>query len=216
MHIQDIRSKAPFEEVDYLFLKDCLKTYEQPRKKITHFLKTKDLIRVKKGLYVFGPKGTRGPYSKEVLANLIYGPSAISFEYALSFYQLIPERVEEVTCITPKRNKVFDTPVGRFSYHHLHLNKYPVGIVQEKLLGNRNILIASQEKALCDMLSLKCSSLKNLSNLKNYLFENLRMEEDFMEKFDEKHLKELVKYYRNRNVQLLYKYYQEYQGKNNA
>jgi hypothetical protein len=33
-------------------------------------------VRVKKGLYVFGPEASRGPYSPATLANQIYGPSA--------------------------------------------------------------------------------------------------------------------------------------------
>src|SRR5207302_3122946 len=103
MHIQEIRNLAPFEEIDYLFLSGTLKGYAQPRNKIKAFIAHKDLIRVKKGLYVFGPKVARIPYCKELLANLIYGPSAISLEYALSFYGFIPEKVEELTSITVGR-----------------------------------------------------------------------------------------------------------------
>jgi predicted transcriptional regulator of viral defense system len=206
MHIQDIRAKTPREEIDYLFLKDCLKEYAQPRNKIQALLKSKGLIRVKKGLYVFGYKAARGPYSKEVLANLIYGPSAISLEYALSFYGLIPERVEEVTCVTPKRNKQFQTPIGSFGYHYLRLDRYPIGITQQTLMGDRKILIATKEKALCDMLCLKCHSLKKEFNLKQYLFEDLRIEEDFRVNFN-KALLELIEYhYQHPNISLFLKY----------
>ena len=61
----------------------------------------------KKGLYIFGKSVALQPYSKEVLANLIYGPSAISLSYALSYYGLIPERVHIVTSITNNRIKTF-------------------------------------------------------------------------------------------------------------
>ena len=43
----------------------------------------------------------KSPLSREVLANLIYGPSYISLEYGLQHYGLIPERVEIVTSVTP-------------------------------------------------------------------------------------------------------------------
>ncbi len=215
MNIQSIRSKALFEEIDYLFLKDCLKNYAHPRMKIRNLLKSKDLINVKKGLYVFGASARQGPYSKEVLANLIYGPSAISLEYALSFYGLIPERVEEVTSITPKRNKEFNTPVGRFSYHYLRLSKYPIGITQINIM-NRNILIATKEKAICDMLYLKCGLLKNEDYLTEYLFENLRLDENVMQFLDEDLLTALADNYRHPNIFLFYNYVMNTRGKNNA
>ena len=55
------------------------------------------------------------PISTEILANLIYGPSSISLDYALYYYGLIPEHVRVVTSITPQRNKIFNTPIGQFT-----------------------------------------------------------------------------------------------------
>ena len=85
-----IRKKAKTEEFDYLFLMDCLSTYKQPKDKLSKLIKANKLIRVKKGIYVFGKEYQQRPYSLEILANLIYGPSYVSFEYALSYYNLIP------------------------------------------------------------------------------------------------------------------------------
>jgi hypothetical protein len=42
-------------------------------------------IRVKKGLYLFGSDYRKGPYSPEIMANKIYGPSYVSREYALAY-----------------------------------------------------------------------------------------------------------------------------------
>ena len=202
MHIQDIRNRALFEEVDYLFLKDTLKDYAQPRNKIQQLLKSKGLIRVKKGLYVFGPTAARSPYCKEVLANLIYGPSAISLEYALSFYGLIPERVEEITSITNKRNKSFTTPVGRFTYHYLHPHKYPIGITQIEL-HNRKVLMATPEKALCDLLILRGPTFENTQMLQSHLVDNLRLEEDRIHQLDLMLLTSIAKRYSHPNINLL-------------
>jgi len=105
-----LRKIAPIEEIDYNFLKSALAGYNHPRVKINDLLKQGKIIRVKKGLYVFGSELAQQPFLKETLANLIYGPSYISLEYALAFYGLIPERVEEVTSVTNKRNKSFNTP----------------------------------------------------------------------------------------------------------
>ena len=115
MNNTTLRKQAGREEIDYLLLKSLLSNVTCPRDKITRLLKNDTLIRVKKGLYVFGPSAAQQPFSKELLANLIYGPSAISLEYALSFYGFIPESTFTLTCITNKRNKFFSTPVGAFS-----------------------------------------------------------------------------------------------------
>lgn len=93
MNIEMVRKLAEREEIDYQFLLSTLSEYARPRDKISEWLKSGDLIRVKKGLYVFGEHIALTPYSHEILANLIYGPSAISLSYALAFYGLIPERV---------------------------------------------------------------------------------------------------------------------------
>src|SRR5439155_24771651 len=104
------------EEFDHSLLASALSSYSGVRQKINELLKSGTIVRVKKGLYVFGPEVRQNPICKETLANLIYGPSCISLEYALSHHGLIPERVETITSVTPKKNKEFNTPIGRFTY----------------------------------------------------------------------------------------------------
>ena len=117
--ILDLRSRIEGEECDYRILMDCLKQYERPRDKITNLLRQGAIIRVKKGIYVFGPKYARRPFSREILANMIYGPSCISLDYALHWHGLIPERVEAVTSVTIGRGRRFSTPVGLFIYRQV-------------------------------------------------------------------------------------------------
>ena len=112
--LNKIRKLALSNEVDYRFVMDCLKNYASPLGKLSRILHSGDLIRVKKGLYVFGEPYRRGNLSMEMLANMIYGPSYVSLEWALSYYGLIPEKVEEITSVTMKRKKKYDTPIGRF------------------------------------------------------------------------------------------------------
>ena len=80
--------------------------------KISYLTKQGILIRLKKGLYTFG-----GFYQDSVdniaIANRLYTPSYVSFDYALSYYGLIPERVYEVTSATLYAKKVFDTTLLR-------------------------------------------------------------------------------------------------------
>ena len=142
---------------DYVTLMDRLKPYRSPHAKITRMLKQQEIIRVKKGLYILDPEWG-GEMDKLVLSNLIYGPSYVSLDAALSYWGLIPERVEEVTCVTNKRNKRFVTPVGRFSYHYLNNHRFSMGRKLEGT-GPARFLIASPEKALCD----KIASLPHLN-----------------------------------------------------
>src|SRR4030042_3160488 len=131
--IDDLRRRLGGEEFDYQILLDSLKQYECPRDKITSLLRQGAVIRVKKGIYVFGPKYARRPFSREILANMIYGPSCISLDFALHYHGLIPERVEAVTSVTSGRGGRFVTPVGLFIYRQIPLGAFPVGIDQVEL-----------------------------------------------------------------------------------
>ena len=119
--------KLPKYPIDYSYLVHLLKDYNSPRDKISRMIKKREIIQLKKGLYVLSPK-FGDPVNLKVLANLVYGPSYISLEYALSYWGLIPEKVEEITSMTNKRNKIFETPVGTFSYKFLHTSKFYTGI----------------------------------------------------------------------------------------
>ncbi len=110
--------------------------------KINELLKAGVITRVKKGLYVFASEYNQAPVCKEVLANLIYGPSCLSLEYALSYHELIPERVETMTSVTPKRDKQFQTPLGLFTYRYLAIDKYPHGIKQVWIDSQHPVLMA--------------------------------------------------------------------------
>ena len=83
--LEELRSKIISEEFDYQSLLNCLREYDRPRDKITDLLRQGAIIRIKKGIYVFGERYRRQPFSREVLANMIYGPSYISLDYALHY-----------------------------------------------------------------------------------------------------------------------------------
>ena len=208
MKIETLRKLAGQEEVDYQFIVSALKEYTRPRDKISAWLKSGELIRIKKGLYIFGKTIAQQPYSKEVIANLIYGPSAISLTYALSYYGLIPERVTRVTCITNSRIKDFTTPIGQFKYYYLHPNKYSIGIGLKSSATNQSFLIASAEKSLCDQIHIieKGLALNDIEDMERYLLHDLRIDESLLLKFSLKSLKELCNAYNDTRLHLLYDY----------
>lgn len=182
--IVQIRQKIRSDVFDYQVLLDALAGYRKPRDKITRLLTSKTIIRLKKGLYCFGEAFRKEPVSREYIANLIYGPSYVSLEYALSYHGLIPERVEIVTSVTTGRSRDFDTPLGTFSYHMLEGDRYAVGAILEKS-GKTPFLIASPEKALTDKIwtDKRFSGLR-LSDYDAYLYDDLRIDREAFSGFD--------------------------------
>jgi hypothetical protein len=208
MNIYQLRDTISQEIVDFNQLKAALKDNTHPRRKIADWIAKHDLIRVKKGLYIFGDHVRREPYSLEVLANLIYGPSAISLNYALSYYGVIPERVHTITCITNKRNKEFNTPVGRFTYRYLSASKYSIGIQLIEKSDRKNILIAKPEKALSDLitLSIKEINIDSKQDFEAFIFDDLRVDEHALSEMSLDSFNNIVTAYRSPKLSKFCKY----------
>ncbi len=183
--------KSPGEELDYGFVMDCLKEYKNPRVKLNHLLRIKALIRVKKGVYIFAKRFARRPYSSEVLANLIFGPSYVSLEWACQYYRLIPEKVTTVTSVTTQRSKQFQTPLGLFTYDHLPTHAFCVGVASIQFSDKQYALVASKEKALADLLILRRGAFASKKHFREVLFEDLRIEEEDLSSLDLNILKEI-------------------------
>ena len=128
------------------------KSISNVNEKISNLVRNKELIRLKKGFYTFSKLYQTKPINLISVANTLYSPSYVSFDYALSYYGMIPERVSEVTSATSKNEKLFDTPIGRFSYKKVSLQAYSLGIdwIYDDIEGGR--FIATAEKALCDKI----------------------------------------------------------------
>ena len=159
----------------YSYLLEQVKEYESPKAKITTMIKSGAIIRVRRGLYV---PGQANSYSLKTLANRIYGPSYISFEYALAYHNLIPERVTTITSASLAKNKRkgFRTPVVTFVYHSVVPAVFPYGVMRREENGHP-FPIATKEKALCDALS-KLKGHYTHSSVEDLLYEDLRMEQE--------------------------------------
>ena len=115
-----------------------------------HFLEThvkSDLFtRLKKGLYAL----KTDPPTEEEIANQLYKPSYISFEYALSFYGLLPEMPYAITSATTKPTRNFTISSQLFSYRTIKKEVYTGYSLLKQ--NNRSFFIADQEKAYLDYL----------------------------------------------------------------
>jgi len=202
--IETIRKKIEHEEFDYQTLLDCLKDYARPRDKISGLLKQGFIIRVKKGLYIFGDAYRRRPYSREILANLIYGPSYISLDFALQYYSLIPERVEALTSVTTGRSRRFLTPAGLFAYRKIPLEAFRIGMDRVEIGDDRAFLMATPEKALADKLyDSRGAGIHTQKDLIGYLEDNLRIDPVALKDLRSTDLEAVALRYRSKKIKLL-------------
>jgi hypothetical protein len=158
---------------DRLTIMQDLKGYASPKSRLTRMIRAGEVVQVRRGIFIDSHDRN---YSLKSLANIIYGPSYISFEYALSHYGLIPELASSITSAVynKNKNKVFNTSVGTFYYYYLPVAVYPYEIVQDKENGE-SYLIATREKALCDVL-YKVKGVASFKAFKYLLFEDLRLD----------------------------------------
>jgi hypothetical protein len=195
-----IRQRVQFDVFDYTALSAALSGYSKPRDKITKLLASGNIIRIKKGLYCFGDALRKHALSREYLANLIYGPSYVSFKYALAYFGLIPERVDVVTSATTRRSITFDTPVGGFSYRMVTGDRYDCGADLVESTGV-SFLIATPEKALVDEVwTDKRLTNPSLGGLVEYLLDDLRIDPGLVAEFDLERLRMIGKAFSSRKI----------------
>lgn len=133
---------------------------------------------------------TRGLYETDnvvpgyCLAGAIYGPSYLSFDYALTRYGLIPEAVYTYTSATfgKRKAKQLENHFGRFSYRDVPSEAYPFGISLREENGY-TFQIATPEKALCDKL-YTMPPVTSRRDIEKMLFEDLRIDESEFAKLD--------------------------------
>ena len=173
---------APFSR--HLIL-EMLKDYKRPNDKISEWVKSGELLSIRRGLYIPGPKTDLPVPEPFLIANHLRGPSYVSLEAALSYWGFIPERVYEITSVTIKTTKKYNTHAGRFNYQYLPSPYYSFGIESIQLTPKQTVLIASREKAVCDKIILTSGiTLRSTRQTKDFLLEDLRMDESMLQKLD--------------------------------
>ena len=185
-------------------LKEKYHNYTNPLDKIKRDTDRGIIIRLAKGIYE-----TDKNVEPCLLASSISSPSYLSFDWALSYYGLIPEKVRAITSATleSRKNKVFENYFGRYEYTDIPLEAFSEGLTYlEK--GEYMVKIATKEKAICDSLC-KWRVVKNIKELKELLFEDKRIDEDEFSSCDFKLMKRLATLYNKTNLKLLIKLIQK-------
>ena len=179
--------------------------YSNINQKISLEAKKGNIIRIKRGLYTDNLK-----IDSPVIANICYFPSYISFEYALSYYGLIPEYVSIYTSAVynKKNNKIYRLGAASFEYRSIPDECFNKGITYLKNEIGINYKIASKEKALCDTLYSKYP-VRSIIYLKKLLFDDLRIDEEIFRKMDFEFIKEIAPLYHSNTLITLVNYIKE-------
>ena len=178
---------------------------------ISRFLKHKEILQLKKGLYIsadFFSKNKSDISYSFYLANIIRTPSYISSWSALQFYNLTTEAIYSITSVTPKVTRNYKTKAGIFTYQSIKEELFsdfslmqgksaslalPASSAEKPVDGQSlklDFFIASPAKALFDLLYFKTYQFRSVRSKDiKALVEELRIDIDEMDK------KERAKFY---------------------
>jgi hypothetical protein len=161
---------------------------------ISRFLKRKEVFQLKRGLYTtsdFLNKNRADISYSFYLANIIRTPSYISSWSALQFYNLTTEAVYNITSVTPKVTRNFQTKAGNFAYQSVREDLFsgfsliqgkPASSGTDQPSGSFNFFIASPAKALFDLLYFRMSQFRGVRPEDiDPLIEELRIDVDEMD-----------------------------------
>lgn len=161
-------------------VRSCFPEIGSPEKKILALEKSGELIRLKRNLYIVNHELCDRETDARLCANHLYGPSYVSLHWALRYYGIIPERVYMMTCVTTKRSRSFETPIGSFRYMQVPADYFPIGVESMEDKGV-SFLMAGREKALCDtILYDNYVPHQSVKSLITYLEEDMRMDMDVL------------------------------------
>lgn len=156
------------------------------------------LISLRRGVYLIRDRLEREPVNAFELAQILYGPSYISFEAALSFHGWIPEAVRATTSATVKRAMEVDTAVGYFTYTKIPSDNFFVG-VNRVVQSNSIFFVADPWKAVADIIYAHKRNWKSMHSFS----EDMRVEWESILTSNKAMLSELSNMYpnpRTRNV----------------
>ena len=175
--------------------------YSNPRMKLSRDVRAGKFKRLKRDLYE-----TDLSAPNVALAQAIYGPSYISFDYALSYYDMIPEYARNITSATfgKHKDKRFDTDFCSFYYTDVPARVFPEEVVHIDFRGY-GYNIATREKALCDKL-YKIPPVTKMNEFEELLFDDIRLDEDILYDLDRNVIDRLSGMYRCRNIRMLSKF----------
>ena len=165
---------------------------------LTRWVNQNQLIRLRQGWYSF-PEYQKDIDFRRLAANKIYMPSYISLQYAMSFYEMIPETVIQITSVSSLKTAHFENKWGLFHYQKVKpslMFGYEPIIIKTSLANDQVYFMATPEKALLDFLYLN-PYYKTKED-----FEGLRLDEDFInEELDRERLNDFTQKMQSKSLE---------------
>ena len=207
-----MRVELPLDHpFDYQLAMDRLGRFRAPRNKLRRLCLDGEVVRVRKGLYVAPSFPGRVPsVDPLVLASLVYGPSYVSLETALAWHGLIPERVDEIASVTCKRARLFQTPLGRFTYRPVNEVTYSYGVGLQAVDGG-SFFLAEPEKALCDRIAC-IRQVRAQRDISPLLEDDLRVDLDAVVRMRLPLVREIAQRYRRQSVNAFRRWLERHAG----
>ena len=161
---------------------------------ISRFLKYKEILQLKKGLYVstdFFEKNRMDVSYSFYLANIIRTPSYVSSWVALQYYNLVTEAIHSITSITTKVTRDYQTKAGNFIYQSIKKDLFSDFLLVK---GKFDFFIALPSKALFDLIYFRTHQFRGLKIEKvKKLIEELRIDFDEMDKAEQEKFYSMIK-----------------------
>jgi len=155
-----------------------------------------EIIRIRRGLYCLAPKYQKRSINLYALAQLVYGPSYVSLESALSRHGWIPEAVHGITSASFGKSKEFTTPLGVLSYDRVPQRVFYTEVERVTDASGNVFLMATPLKALADYVYVRG---KDWTGIKPAV-SSLRIEPEELEQVSRPNLEALGGDYTNSRV----------------
>lgn len=192
--MQYIELKEKLKEFTVFSLQDIKKIDPSfYRARLNEWQNKSYLKKIRRGYYMFADRSINEAVLFAI-ANKIYSPSYISFEMALSHYELIPESVYGITSATSNKTKRFKTEIGEFIYSSLK----PELMFGYKLIvwAGVTFKMAEIEKTVLDFFYIN-ARLKTEADF----FELRFNEEEFKDKANRGKLMKYLEAFNNRSLE---------------
>ena len=173
---------------------------EGAKKLLVHrALKHGEVLRLKPGHYCLAPEYRKSDAHPFVIAAVLHSPSHVSLESALAYHGLIPEAVYTVTSVTSLRSRVFDTPLGRFSFQRVPASNPRAGVEAIEVSRGSWAFVATPPRALADLIYLR-KNVRWESDGLAFLTESMRIEEEDLNEIITENIEEILAGIRNKRV----------------
>lgn len=166
---------------------------------VNRAIKTGELHRFQRGLYMLNERFRDYPCHPFVLAQAIEAGSYISFETALAYHGWIPEAVFTTASVVPgsKSRQFKHEKMGVFSFQSLAVQRgYFLELVTRYVINGQTMLVAKPCRALMDLVCLRKLSWEGMA----WLLEGLRIDPESLADITVNDIKILKLIYKHKRV----------------